>query len=112
MQQFVAPQKIVAAGRAAGPGSRRREQCFEDEKPPGPQAFAHLGKQAPVEVQDVDELGFQTFFRPTASCAASLSASIMDCGLARPSPALPKAVPWSTDTRMIGSPSVTFTPAI
>jgi hypothetical protein len=41
--------------------------------------------------------------------AASNTASIMLDGSAMPLPAMSNAVPWSTDVRMIGSPSVTFT---
>src|SRR5690606_16314591 len=41
--------------------------------------------------------------RPTRSAASRLS------GRARPVPASGSAVPWSTDVRTIGSPSVTFT---
>src|SRR4029453_6867163 len=42
--------------------------------------------------------------------AASLIASTRLPALALPVPARPSAVPWSTEVRMIGSPSVTLTP--
>src|SRR5262245_40633544 len=42
--------------------------------------------------------------------AAQSVAWIMLLGSARPVQAMSNAVPWSTEVRMIGSPSVTFTP--
>src|SRR5262249_36422881 len=44
-----------------------------------------------------------------ASLAASLTASTRLPGSATPLPTMSKAVPWSTDVRMIGSPTVRFT---
>lgn len=43
--------------------------------------------------------------------AANLIASTMLSSLATPFPAISKAVPWSTLVRIIGSPTVTFTPS-
>ena len=43
--------------------------------------------------------------------AASLIAAFMLEASATPLPAMSKAVPWSTDVRIIGSPKVTFTDA-
>src|SRR5262249_17160334 len=45
-----------------------------------------------------------------ASIAASLIASMRLPALALPLPASASAVPWSTEVRMIGNPSVTLTP--
>src|SRR5581483_9386107 len=47
----------------------------------------------------------------SAMRAASRSAAIRLAGLARPVPAMSKAVPWSGEVRMKGSPSVTLTPS-
>src|SRR5207302_489628 len=47
--------------------------------------------------------------RRAAICAASFSAAIRLSGLATPWPAMSKAVPWSGEVRMNGSPSVTLT---
>jgi hypothetical protein len=47
---------------------------------------------------------FFAITRPTSIASIRLSS------FARPSPALPNAVPWSTDERMIGSPIVQLTP--
>ena len=46
-----------------------------------------------------------------AMAAANRIASVMLRLLAVPFPATSKAVPWSTDVRMKGSPTVTFTPS-
>ena len=43
--------------------------------------------------------------------AACRSASIMLRGSATPWPAISNAVPWSTDVRITGRPTVMFTPA-
>ena len=45
-----------------------------------------------------------------ASFTAYSIALIMLSGDATPFPAISKAVPWSTDVRMMGNPSVMFTP--
>ena len=45
----------------------------------------------------------------TLQSIASCNAVSMLPGLARPLPASSNAVPWSTEVRIIGSPSVTFT---
>ena len=47
--------------------------------------------------------------RARARCAASSTAAIMLDGSAMFRPAMSNAVPWSTDVRMIGRPSVTLT---
>src|ERR1700745_3750352 len=44
-----------------------------------------------------------------AMCAASRKAAIRLAGLARPVPAISKAVPWSGEVRMNGNPRVTLT---
>src|SRR5262249_45816078 len=48
--------------------------------------------------------------RLRAISAGTRIASTMLSGFAVPAPARSKAVPWSTETRRIGSPTVTFTP--
>lgn len=44
-----------------------------------------------------------------ANCAANWTASTKLSSLATPCQAMSKAVPWSTDVRTMGSPSVTVT---
>ena len=54
---------------------------------------------------------WQHGYRLRANCTAKWIAAIMLPVSMLPVPARSSAVPWSTDVRMIGSPSVTFTPS-
>ena len=66
---------------------------------------------APETTAGVPAPTIGSHLRGRARTAASLIASTMDWALALPAPALSKAVPWSTEVRMMGRPRVTFTPA-
>ena len=58
--------------------------------------------------QSIDHFAGASAPAPTRR-AASLSAAIRLAGLARPVPAMSKAVPWSGEVRTKGRPSVTLT---
>src|ERR1044072_509367 len=56
------------------------------------------------------QAGFCCLILCLLNCTAASIASTIASGLAIPLPAISKAVPWSTEVRMMGSPIVMFTP--
>src|SRR6185436_20618542 len=89
----------------------RQSERAEDPEPLG----HHLGADAvPADDRDAVDRHRQTRVaarsRLFAISAATRIASTMLSGLAVPLPARSKAVPWSTETRRMGRPTVTLTP--